>query len=192
MSVYANTDSVYLILSNREKCSRILCKKERSINDIMDFCISLHLVLEIGLNAFFRNILGIMSKQIVERPKLYENLDNIGFIDKVTLFIYLGDFKFPDIEKAKKYHKIIGKLRNFNGMRNKLLHGHSASTHYSDAGVSKSKLGANLTEARLLKQIDDFKFIIEGVGFYFDHLVCGIKDHARADFKKQYLDTSFL
>lgn len=69
-------------------------KDARTKEDIMDFLISLHLVLEIGLNAFYRQVIFSELQKTIEQTKVADNLDKINFIDKTILFFYLPHFDF--------------------------------------------------------------------------------------------------
>ena len=56
VSASCTIESVYLILSNKKKCNELLKKSELTENDIIDFYISLHLVLEVSLNSLYRKL----------------------------------------------------------------------------------------------------------------------------------------
>lgn len=189
-------ESLHLLLSNKEKCKSILTKPDKTDGDIMEFLISLHLVLELGLNAFFRHIIMTQLQKGIEQTKVASNLDKISFIDKVILFIYMPSFNFDgegDIDRADTYHEAIGKLRNFAGVRNKLLHGHMvAQFRYSDTNIVETETALLLNEDTLRQQITDFKFIMNAIAFYFDHLDSSFTQVGKLDLKAQFLDTGFL
>ena len=191
-------ESDYLIISNRDKCKSVLVKfKENrsgwSENDMVDFFISLHLVLEVGLNAFFRHISLYEIKKDIDKLKIAENVDCVSFIDKTILFIYNAHFDFKDsLVLATKYHSIIKEIRDFNAVRNKLLHGHSIGSIFSEDGVSNSKARTLITPDNMTKQISKFKSIMIGVKYYFDCLKSPISPNEKEEFKLAYLDYSFL
>lgn len=191
-SIIVTTESNYLLISNKKKVSILLSNSSLSQEDIMDTLISLHIILEVGINTLLRHLVPTQLKIKVGVQEITENLDKINFIDKVIFFIYYSEFKFPDLEIAANYHGIINKIRNFSEMRNKLLHGHSISTHFNGEVNKKSKLMEKLNLSKLGEQINDFKFILEGIGFYVDSLNTGLTKGGKESYKKAYLDTSFL
>lgn len=190
-------ESHYLFMSNQERCRNLLREVNGNFSNneekAIDFLVSLHLVLEIGLNTFFRNISLMGIKKQIAPLEIADNIDRIGFIDKVILFIYNSKFNFEGcMDKAEGYHKIIGKLRNFTEVRNGLLHGHSVSTSTDESG-SRDSHARNLTrQERIEKQMNDFRFILEGVRFYFDRLDSSITSSGKEDFKRAFLDDGFL
>lgn len=162
---------------------------------IIDFLISLHIVLEAGLNSLFRRLTIEQIKKSVDRLKVIKNLDNISFIDKTTLFIYNSNFDFGErVDKATKYHKIIGKMKQFSEVRNKLLHGHSISTLFPHEGRERaSEMRALLSEEYVKEQIERFKFILEGMRFYIDCLEGDfISSMGKEYLKKEFLDDGFF
>lgn len=188
------TESLHLLLLNKEKCKEILDKPTKSEGDIMEFLVSLHLVLELGLNAFFRQIIIMQLQKGIEKTKVASNLDKISFIDKVALFIYMPSFNFNgEIARADSYHAAIGKLRKFTGIRNKLIHGHMVGqVHYSATNIVDTETALLLNEDMLKIQIEDFKFIIDAIAFYFDHWHSSFTQQGKIDLKTQFLDTEFL
>lgn len=192
-SISARTESSYLIISNKERCNRILSKPEMTENDLIDFFIALHIVLEVGLNTFYRYVsLNEMQKRI-DKFKLIKNLDGINFIDKTVLFIYNSKFDFNlHLDKADKYHSVIGMMRDFAVTRNQLLHGHSISTIYENGNNRESDLKRMITTQGVEKQIKKFVFIMEGITFYFDCLQSTFSPSGKESLKSSYLDSSFL
>lgn len=186
-------ESDYLIISNKKKISNLISYSELDENDIIDVLISLHLVLEVGLNTLFRHISLMSIKKRANRFEIIRNLDNISFIDKTVLFIYDSKFNFDGkMDKANKYHDIIGKLKEFSGVRNKLIHGHSISTIFDGEKNIKSPLKKELSLEKLGEQIKRFTFILEGMSFYLDCLDSPITESGKSDFKKEYLNRDFL
>lgn len=196
-SVTAITESTYLISSNREKCRQILAKKDKSPNDIIEFLISLHLVLEIGLNTFYRHLFrssGINSWLPIEFGKYYDHIDNVSFLDKTIAFIYACkfDFKQEDWEKAREEASVVSKIKKFNEVRNLLLHGHAVSTVFKLKFQKDSCTRKKINEDNMNKQIKLFKEILESVSYYLDHLICSTTESGKGSMKKEYLITDFL
>ena len=195
-------ESTHLIKTNKWKCEKIFKEGNFSENNIIDILISLHLIMEIGINGLFRVMSHPTFKKDVDILDRMEKIDKINFIDKVTMFIYFGNFDFTDtkyfknrLEDATKYHKIIGTLKNFAEIRNSLLHGHSLGiVHNLDMSNKRNtKTQEKLNEDFLKKQIKKFKFIMNGIGFYLD---CYDKERIPIDTKAgwfgAYLETNFL
>lgn len=192
-SISARTESQYLIISNKEKCRGLVEKNEWTDENLIDFFISLHLVLEVSLNTFFRLISLCEMQKTIDSLKLIENLDNINFIDKVVLFIYNSKFDFKgNINDANKYHSVIGSIRDFSGIRNKLIHGHSISVIHENGDSRESNLRSRIIPQNVQLQINKFKFIMEGMQFYFDHLESNYTDSGKISLKREYLDYEFL
>lgn len=195
MGIELRLESHHLLISNRKKCNEILLKSTKDRNDIIDFLISLHLVLEIGLNGFYRTTILDQLQKSVRKTTIAHDLDSIGFKEKTVMFFTFPYFVFPDgIEEADKYYKAIGKLINFSGIRNKLLHGHTImEISNTDGGIEQSKTFELIKENTIDNQIIDFKFIIEAVEYYFDHLKeSSISKEKQEEFKNQFLDKTFL
>lgn len=184
-------DSPYLIIANRNRCKELLLKKERSQEDIIDILIALHIVLEVGINSTFRDVALLSIKKSVDQFKVIENIDNIDFISKTVLFIYNSNFDFSNkLDEANEYHSIIETLKDFSNMRNKLLHGHSISTLIEGSTSRHSSLKSALTESYLKKQLEKYKFIMEGMRFYISCL-----DLGRANiehYEKHFLNYDFI
>jgi hypothetical protein len=192
-SVSAMTESNYLIISNKEKCKLLIDKNDWSDENLIDFFISLHIVLEVGLNTFIRLVSLQEMQKKVDKFKLTSNLDNINFIDKVILFIYNSKFNFNgNINDADKYHAIIGKMRDFSAVRNKLLHGHSISTLYENGNSRQSNLRRLITPQNVSLQMDKFIFIMEGMRFYFSCLKSTYTESGKESLKNEYLNCDFL
>ena len=184
------SELLYLIESNQKNCKKLLSKHNRSPNDIIDFLISLHLVLEAGLNGLFREIIINKTKKTINKTEIAKNLDCITFIDKTILFIYMEEYDLKDkISEADGCHSIIGILKDFSNTRNKLIHGSMVGS-FSD-GNSDRTLTANLiTPEHMKKQIEKFEKILKGVTFYLDHLKsCPVNKN---DLKNKFLDITFL
>ena len=190
-------ENLYLLQNSKHNCQDILKKSSRSNHDIIDFLINLHLALELGLNCFYRYlILAQLKTEVKEKISFAYDLDKVSFIDKSVMFFVLPYFEFPkyeDIEQAENYYSAIGKLRNFSEIRNKLLHGHmNAQITFANGKTGQSKASELISEQSMQKQIENFKFIINAVAFYFDHLKSSLTDDGKERLKKQFLATDFL
>jgi len=153
-SLSIRKESSYLIISNKKKCAKLIIQSDLNENDIIDIFISLHVVLEVGLNALFRHLSLMSIKKDVDEFEIIENIDGINFIDKTILFIYNSKFEFGDnVADASKYHSIIGTIKNFAAMRNKLLHGHSISTIFDGERNKHSGLKKNIQKRTFLNII---------------------------------------
>lgn len=189
----ARTESVYLIQSNKEKCKELLQKTDLGENDMINFYISLHIVMEVSLNALFRNLSLMQIQKTINTLEIARNIDKINFIDKTVLFIYNYRYKFGnDLHLADEYHSIIGKLRNFCEVRNKLLHGHSIATLYVGDDIEHSETKELLSRSKINEQVNKFRYIFEGLRFYIDHIDSSITESGKDSFKREYLDDSFL
>ena len=187
-------ESVHLIKKNKKICNHLLALDKHTEENIVDFLISLHIVLEVSLNSLFRRLTIEQIKKSVDRLKVIENLDNISFIDKTILFIYSSNFNFRSkLDKATKYHKIISKMKQFSEARNKLLHGHSISTLFPQEGPERdSGMRALLSEKYMKEQIKRFKFILEGMRFYIDCLESDFTSSGKKYLKKEFLNDDFF
>ncbi len=194
-SFEAIVESQYLILSNRKKCTEILQKQDRDRNDIIDFLISLHIVLEAGINGFIRKIVINRIKKGVRKKEIVSDLDQVNFIHKVILFFTMPNFDFQGkISDADNHYKAISKLRNFANIRNKLLHGHMVGEFYESGSslIVKTSGMKKLNEEHLESQIKDFQSIVDAISFYFDCWQSSFTAEGKKEIKKQFLDISFL
>ncbi len=190
-------ESTYLIRKNRAICQKLITEGNFSENNIIDILISLHLVLEIGINGLFHVISLKSFEKDIDMLDIMENVDKIGFIEKINMFIYFGSFNFDKkLDKATKYHKILNTLKDFTYVRNALLHGHSIMTIYEFQKGSKEKstrMKDKLNKIFLQEHIKQFKFIMDGIGFYLE---CYETDKISVDIKSgwygTYLNTGFL
>lgn len=191
-SVTIMAESNYLFYSNREKVSILLNKKLLNKDDIIDIFIGLHIVLELGINNVFRKIISSDFKKDIDTHIMINNLDNINFIDKTIMFIYYSKFKFTDISEATRYHSIINKIKSFSEMRNKLLHGYSISEISGENGIFKSKLKKDLNLIKLKQQLEDFKFILDGLCYYLDCVESSWTTNGKNLLKETYLNHNFI
>ncbi|MDF1496905.1 MAG: hypothetical protein P1P90_02495 [Patescibacteria group bacterium] len=186
------TESHYLLISNREKCHKLLQRLDLDENDMIDFFISLHLVLEIGLNTFYRQITLMGIQKTVNKKDIIKNLDGINFIDKTILFIYNSKFNFQNISEADRHHSVFGKIRDFNSIRNQLLHGHSIGTISQNGTQSQTVARSALNRENLEKRLKAFKEILDSIKFYFGSLESVITESGKEDIKREFLDYGFL
>jgi hypothetical protein len=188
------SESTSLSISSKNKIITLLSKSKLTEEDIIEIFINLHIVLEVGVNSFFRQLIIPTLKKEVRKHEMLENLDRISFLDKTIMFIYYSKFNFIDINKATHYHSVINKIRKFSDIRNKLLHGHSISSLYKDGQITDSNLKKKINIQTLNEQIGDFYFIIEGLRYYVDMLdsPIGLTEAGKESLKNEYLDTSFL
>lgn len=191
--IRAKAESDYLLISNKTKCERLLTSSDLDENNIIDILISLHIILETGLNALYRHLTLFSLKKKVDPFKIIENLDNISFIDKTMLFVYNSKFDFAGKEElADKYHSIIDTIKDFAGVRNKLLHGHSISTILEEGIKTRSRLKKEINVKKMKKQIVKFCFIVEGMRFYLDCLDTILTEAGKESLKESYLEDNFL
>lgn len=192
-SIKIRKESVYLIISNKEKCQNLLNKKELKEGDIIEVLISLHIILEVGLNILFRTLTLMSIKKDIEELEIIKNIDGISFIDKTILFIYNSKFNFDNkLGEATSYHRIIGTLRDFSGSRNQILHGHAIVSICSDNISRDSLLKKNINLEFLGKQIEKFQLILKGMRFYLDCLDSSLTGTSKEIYKKSYLDDEFI
>ncbi|MDR3547141.1 MAG: hypothetical protein P4M11_02485 [Candidatus Pacebacteria bacterium] len=177
-------ESEYLVIY-RERCKEILKRDPLGDLDKIDFYVSLHFVLEIGLNTIFRRISLNSLKKDVNRFEVIKNLDNIEFIDKAVLFIYNSNFEFGErLPEAAEHHKVIGRMKNFAYMRNAIAHGHSAISTEEERSYLRERLDENLS-----KQIGLFRSIMTSMRFYLGCLQ--MPGPLKTDLMR-YLDDTFL
>lgn len=192
-SIKIRKESVYLIISNKEKCQNLLNKKELEEGDIIEVLISLHIILEVGLNILFRTLALMSIKKDIDELEIIKNIDGISFIDKTILFIYNSKFNFNDrLGEATSYHRIIGTLRDFSKPRNQLLHGHAIVSICSDNISKDSSLKKIINLEFLEKQIEKFQLILNGMKFYLDCLDSSLTSAGKESYKKSYLDDEFI
>lgn len=192
-SISARLESGYLIIKNKDICSNILRMQNPVENDLIDFFVSIHLVMEISLNTFFRTISLVEMQKRVDPLAVIKNLDGINFIDKTILFIYNSHFNFNGaLDSADRYHSIIGQLRQFSEPRNKLLHGHSISTIFRQDTNRHSDTRNIISQERMNNQISLYKNVMNGLKFYFDCLQSSFSTSGKNSIKNEYLDDAFL
>jgi hypothetical protein len=192
--ISVKTSNLYLVHKNKKICERILAKKEINLNNKIDFFISLHLILEISLNAFFRELFTSRRKFIKEM-NIFQDIDNISFINKTILFLYSANFDFEDrIGEAIKHYKIIGKLKDFANIRNLLIHGHAIRTITSPKGKSRSsEARKKILNKNISTQVKLFKEICKDMNFFLENLVNEkISKKLIHNYQKQFFNYDFL
>jgi hypothetical protein len=184
-------DALHLLEVNKEICKRINLKPYKSPDDIIDFLIALHMVLEISLNGLIREVVVENLQKTIDRSKIVDNLDRISFIDKTVMFLYMEHYDFGlDIDKADENHKIIGLIKSFSEARNKLMHGSMIGSFDDSLNSNDSVATRLLNSGYLEEQIKKFKDIVAGMTFYIDHLIQGNIDKTVLIVK--FLDVHFL
>ena len=193
-SLLKETESNYLIFSRRQKCQKLISQKELGEEDLIEFYIALHVVLEVGLNALLRHLALHRTQLFFGKAEMIDQIDDIGFKDKTAMFLYYAQFDFSDsADEAKEHHDIFKRMVHFSAVRNELLHGHSISTFISDGKKQDSDARRKMNRETLDQQINLFKSIVNGMSFYLDHLIDF--DDLKLDkekLKKDYLDLDFL
>lgn len=184
---------MHLIDSNRAKCKEIFSKQEWRDGELIDGYIALHIVLEASLNSLYRQLALKFLVKEVDHIEVMKNIDRISFIDKTVLFIYNSKFNFGDrLSDANLYHSVINKIRAFCEIRNQLLHGHAIATITDSNGARRHTAARNnIAYPRLVQQLNDFRFIVTGIGFFVEHLE-GLSAAEVQRYKEAYLDYDFL
>lgn len=186
-------DSHDLLISSREKLRILFAKGELERKDLIEALIALHLVMEVGMNTFYRQLYLMIYKIPVDQIGRIRNIDEVSFIDKTKLFISASTFSLVGYEdEARRHSTIIGKMKIFTELRNLLLHGHAISTVVNDGGQLHSKLKNRLTADALIDQIIMFKEIMTGVQFYLDHLDSPLTADGKESLKRSFLDVNFF
>jgi hypothetical protein len=193
-SLLRETESNYLILSRRQKCQKLIGQRELGEEDLIEFYIALHVVLEVGLNALLRHLALHRTQLFFNKAEMIDQIDDINFKDKTAMFLYYAQFDFSNsVNEAKEHHDILKKITHFSAIRNELLHGHSISTFISNGEQRDSDARRKMNQKTLDQQINLFKDIIKGMSFYLDHLIDF--DDLKLDkekLKKDYLSLDFL
>jgi hypothetical protein len=193
-NVTLKVESNYFFISRRNKCTEFLKIDDPKEADILEFLLNLHFVLEVGINTFFRNYYKFSSNY--DFFKNSREIDNINFNDKVTIFLNENNFTLITGENLytsrEKVNEITGLTKNFNNIRNMIVHGHSVSEISSGDHKEQSSLKSKLTKESYIKQIDSFKKIITNINYFIDRLDTKIQREQIKMFQKNYLDLDFL
>jgi hypothetical protein len=187
------TESDYLISSRREKCRLLIDKEDWSEEDLIEFYIAIHVVLEVGLNALLRRLAIWDAGPGFDRREVIKQVDGVFFKDKMAMFLYHSQFDFSAREgEAQDHHNILKKIIHFSEIRNQLLHGHSISTFDIEGQKQDSAARKKMNQETFAQQINLFKDIVTGVQFYLDCLVTDRKELNKQELKDKYLDLDFL
>ena len=189
-SIKIKIESSAFFAKKRDDCVQLLSKENPSELDIMEFMLNLHLVLEIGVNAFFRNYFQHIS--CIDEIKDTHVIDEISFIDKVKFFLVSNNFTFQSGDDRKIANKkstaLISDIMVFSSIRNKIIHGHSVS----ESNQVKSKLKKQLTPAYTNDFIEKYKEIILSLNYFIDRMDSSINRQQIALFQKNWLSVDFL
>ena len=163
-------ESLMVLDLHKDRCKKILDKKERGTltgKELIDFYISLHITLEVGINMVLRSFMFITSSD--GNTSLYKKIDDsterISFIDKIAMFIYTVP-KINIKSEYDKHLKIIQRLKDFSRNRNLFIHG--SSIYIKGEHKSNAKMLLSITEMK--KQTKLFEDIFNDLIFHFDNL----------------------
>lgn len=195
----------YLIHSSRGKCKKILEKTNLNENDIIELFLYLHLILEISINYLLSYILKLKLNTVFQNEEdilsFIEQLETIPFSNKILLFISYSTFQFKSEEKEnmiKFYKKLPGIIREFTGIRNKLLHGHnisetgSVSTEGGTNIIHTSKIKKELNQKKVNSQVLNFYKINKIISIFILKSDSSLTISGRNTLINSYLDTSFI
>jgi hypothetical protein len=189
-SVSIKIESNAFLNKKRNDCHEILIKENPKELDIMEFLLNLHIVLEIGINSFFRNYYSYITT--IDCIKKNHTIDEINFKDKIKFFLISNIFIFNSGEDKininKKSEQIIQQIITFSQIRNKIIHGHSVS----ETDQEKSKLRKKLTNKSMTDQITIFKEIISSLNFFIGKVESKINKKQIEMFQKNFLSDNFL
>jgi hypothetical protein len=193
-NVTVKTESNYFFISRRKKCTEFLKINDPKESDILEFLLNLHFVLEIGVNTFFRNYYKCLTNyDFINGSK---EIDNISFSDKVTIFLNENRFNLRTGEDLKtnrdKVSKIIKRIKDFNYIRNMIVHGHPINEISSGEYKNQSELKSKLNKVFYTKQIENFKEIISNINYFVDRIETTIRRDTIEMFQKIYLNLDFL
>lgn len=193
-NVTLKLESNYFFISRKNKCSEFLQITEPQESDILEFLLNLHFVLELGINTFFRNYYKHSSNYDFFKDS--RDIDNIDFQNKITIFLHENHFILETGESLatsrQKVNEIVGTIRNFNNVRNMIVHGHSVSEiHFGEQRIP-SNLKSKLNKDYVLDQIESFKKIITNINYFIDRLNTQIPREQLNSFQRIYLDIDFL
>lgn len=193
-NVTLKVESNYFFMSRKQKCSEFLKITDPKESDILEFLLHLHFVLEIGINTFFRNYYKHSSNY--EFFKYSKDIDNIDFQNKIIIFLHENNFTLKTGENLntsrQKINDIIGTMRNFNNLRNMIVHGHSVNEiHFGEQRI-QSNLKSKLNTDYVAVQMESFKKILANLNYFIDRLNTKIPEDQLQSFQKIYLDLGFL
>ena len=188
------TESNYFFTSRKNKCVEFLKKEKHEESDILEFLLNLHFVLEVGVNTFFRNYYKCFTNYDFLKGGM--EIDKINFSDKIIIFLNENKFTLKNGENLsisrKKINEITGLIKNFNNIRNMIVHGHPVNEISSGQHKNQSLLKSKLNEESYMKQIEDFKKIISNINFFIDRLETTVRKDTIEIFQDIYLNLAFL
>jgi hypothetical protein len=193
-SVTLKLESNSFFISKKNKCSEFLKVTDPKEEDILEFLLNLHFVLEIGINTFFRNYYKHTSNYDFFAES--KEIDNIDFYSKVAIFLHENNFTLEDgdavADSKTKVKQIMGTIKNFNYTRNMIVHGHSVSEiHYGEQKI-QSNLKSQLNLDHVIKQTEGFKRIINNLNYFIERLSTKIPKEQLNALQRIYLNTDFL
>lgn len=188
-------ESNYFLSSRKELCSKLInTKRILSENEILEVLLSLHIILEVGVNAFFRNLYSHVSN--LDGFKNDNRLDDVGFLDKTIFFLGTSKFNLKDVkdvELSNSYSKnLISRIKNFCHVRNLIIHGHSVSEISRGGNSKKSNLKSKLNQDFLDSQIKNFKEILDNYNFFVDKFDSHISKDQIKMLQNNFLSYKFL
>lgn len=193
-NVTLKVESNYFFISRRDRCTEFLKIDDPKEADILEFLLNLHFVLEIGINTFFRYYYKLFSNY--DFFKDGNEIDKVGFYDKVTIFLNENSFTLETGENLntsrQRVNEIIGLIKNFNNVRNMIVHGHSVNEISYGEEKTQSSLKSKLNKDYCIKQIESFKKIILNINYFIDRLDTKVRRDTIEMFQKNYLDLNFL
>lgn len=193
-NVTLKVESNYFFISRRDKCTEFLKIDDPKEADILEFLLNLHFVLEIGINTFFRYYYKLFSNY--DFFKDGSEIDKVGFYDKITIFFNENSFTLETGENLntsrQRVNEVIGLIKNFNNIRNMIVHGHSISEISCGEEKTQSSLKSKLNKDYCIKQIENFKKIILNINYFIDRLDTKVQRDTIEMFQKNYLDLGFL
>lgn len=188
------TESNYFFISRKNKCIEFLKMEKYTEADILEFLLNLHFVLEVGVNTFFRNYYKCFTNY--DFLKGSKEIDNINFSDKITIFLNENKFTLKAEEdlsmNRQMVNEITGLIKNFNNIRNMIVHGHPINEISSGQHKNQSPLKSKLSEESYQKQIEDFRKIVSNINYFVDRLEITIRRDTIEMFQKIYLNLDFL
>lgn len=190
-----SVESDFLIKSNRVKLNVFINKLNKNDelleSELMDAFISLHILLEVGINTVLRKVSLRRLNQAIESLVAVRDLDEVAFRDKVSCLIYFGSFN-PDLEKNKfsENETILNEIKKFCEPRNRLLHGHAVIAIGDQNGIKKSTTtSALLNNPLFMEQLSRYYDIVNRLYYYLCNLEPALNN---IDELKTFLDNSFI
>jgi len=103
--------------------------KTLSNQEVYDFIVSLHFILEYQINNFFREWMIFFFPHSLYSGEIQVNniksIDHVSFIDKVTMLMYFFPCEWVVLSSFRN------KIRNFSIKRNQIFHGWDVESVYT-------------------------------------------------------------